>query len=76
LEFKVTDTGIGIKEEDRPKIFQMFGKLEATAQINSTGVGLGLSICKNIIDALSGYIYLAASQKNENLINKQKKSSI
>ena len=55
----MTDTGIGIKEEDRSKVFKMFGKLEATASINTTGVGLGLSICKKIIEALDGCIYLA-----------------
>lgn len=31
LQILVCDTGIGIKEEDKAKIFQMFGKLEATA---------------------------------------------
>jgi K+-sensing histidine kinase KdpD len=55
----VCDSGIGIKNEDRMKIFQMFGKLEATAKINTTGVGLGLSICKKIVEGLEGKIYLA-----------------
>lgn len=45
LEIRVSDTGIGIKDEDRNKIFTMFGKLEATAEINTNGIGLGLSIC-------------------------------
>ena len=62
LSFKVRDTGIGIKKEDRHKIFQMFGKLDATANINTTGIGLGLSICKKIAEALDGTIYLAESQ--------------
>ena len=52
------DTGIGIKKEHRHKLFNMFGKLEETAAINTTGVGLGLSICKKIVDALGGQIYL------------------
>lgn len=45
LQFKVQDTGIGIKQEDRSKIFTMFGKLESTAKMNTSGIGLGLSIC-------------------------------
>jgi K+-sensing histidine kinase KdpD len=36
----------------------MFGKLEATSQMNTSGVGLGLSICKKIVEALDGSIYL------------------
>jgi K+-sensing histidine kinase KdpD len=36
----------------------MFGKLEASAGINKTGIGLGLNICMKIIKALGGIIYL------------------
>lgn len=42
----------------------MFGKLEATSQINTSGVGLGLSICKKIVEALDGIIYLENEQGN------------
>lgn len=52
------DTGIGIKNEDKSKIFQMLGKLEATASINTSGVGLGLSTCKKIAEALNGEIFI------------------
>lgn len=52
----VKDTGIGIKAEDRSKIFQLLGKLESSASINTSGVGLGLSTCKKIIEALEGTI--------------------
>ena len=45
----VKDTGIGIKEEDRSKLFTLFGKLDSTAHINTSGIGLGLSICRNIV---------------------------
>jgi signal transduction histidine kinase len=55
----VSDTGIGIDKNDRNKIFKMFGKLDSTAQINTSGVGLGLSICKKIVEALEGEIFLA-----------------
>ena len=52
------DTGIGIKNEDKSKIFQTLGKLEATASINTSGVGLGLSTCKKIAEALNGEIFI------------------
>lgn len=58
LSISVKDTGVGIKEEDKGRLFVMFGKLEATASINTTGIGLGLSICKKIMDALGGTIGL------------------
>jgi two-component system, sensor histidine kinase len=50
----VQDSGIGIKKEDQSKLFSMFGKLEDSSQMNTTGVGLGLSICKQIVEVLDG----------------------
>lgn len=38
----------------------MFGKLEDTEQVNTTGVGLGVAICKQIVEGLGGDIILAA----------------
>ena len=58
LSVNVKDTGIGIRKEDKQKLFRMFGKLEDTANMNTTGIGLGLSICKNILNNLGGKIYL------------------
>ena len=42
----VEDTGVGIAEEDLGKLFSQFGKLHRTADINSQGIGLGLTIVK------------------------------
>ena len=47
---EVRDTGIGIKSEDMSSLFTMFGKLQRTATMNSDGLGLGLQICKQIVD--------------------------
>ncbi len=53
---EVSDTGVGIREEDLPHLFKMFGKLQSSAAINPHGVGLGLTICKMLSEALGGYI--------------------
>ncbi|TNV83902.1 hypothetical protein FGO68_gene8386 [Halteria grandinella] len=71
LEIKVCDTGVGIKEEDRGQIFQMFGKLDSTAHINTSGVGLGVSICKMITEALDGTISLANGCESEHCLQGQ-----
>ncbi len=44
LKVTVSDTGIGIKEEDRQKIFDMFCRIEKSINTNTSGIGLGLSI--------------------------------
>ena len=62
LEFFVTDTGIGIKEEDQKKLFKMFGKLSDGASVNKEGVGLGLMISNILAEILGG-------NKNEIAIN-------
>ena len=46
LMVKIRDTGLGIAQEDFPKLFTRFGKLHRTAEINSDGIGLGLTIVK------------------------------
>ena len=49
----VEDTGLGIKEKDLGKLFQLFGRLEDSSKINRTGIGLGLTISKMLSKLLS-----------------------
>ena len=42
----VEDTGTGIAHEHIPKLFNRFGKLHRTAEMNNEGIGLGLTIVK------------------------------
>ncbi len=58
LKVKVKDTGVGIKPDEKAKLFTLFGKLESAETINTKGIGLGLSICKKIVEACGGQIYL------------------
>ena len=54
LRFVVTDTGIGIKEEDQAKIFCDFQRLDQEKNRNIEGTGLGLAITKSIVDLMGG----------------------
>jgi signal transduction histidine kinase len=56
IEFIVKDTGVGIKEENLQKLFKLFGFIEATKELNTNGIGLGLHICKMIIEQFGGII--------------------
>ena len=53
---KVSDTGAGIASEDIPKLFTRFGKLHRTAQMNSEGIGLGLTIVNQIVEQCGGSV--------------------
>ncbi len=52
----VTDTGMGIKEEDIPKLFDSFQRLDALKNKDREGTGLGLSITKAFVDMMGGTI--------------------
>jgi signal transduction histidine kinase len=56
LEFKVSDTGIGIPEEALPTIFQMFKQADSSDARRHEGLGIGLFIVKKFTDMLGGSI--------------------
>ena len=56
IRVSVEDTGIGITPQDQKRLFQMFGIVKTTRQLNTKGVGLGLAICKMISNAFGGDI--------------------
>ena len=64
LRVHVHDTGKGILEEDKSKLFKMFGKLKRTAQINSDGIGMGLMICQNLVKMNDGTIEVHSEGEN------------
>jgi len=53
IEISIEDTGIGIREEDKEKLFNDFVMLGDGAKQNSQGSGLGLSICKKLAGELN-----------------------
>ena len=56
LVVKVKDTGVGIKAKDRQLLFSQFGRLHRTAEFNKDGIGLGLTIVKQIVEASGGIV--------------------
>lgn len=57
----IDDDGPGIKKEDRKKVFKPFYRLEASRNKKTGGVGLGLTIARDVINAHGGEIYLEKS---------------
>ncbi|MFD1747124.1 ATP-binding protein [Rhizobium helianthi] len=56
LRVEVQDTGIGISEEGRDKLFRPFSQVDSSISRKYGGTGLGLTICKEIIDRFGGRI--------------------
>eukprot|EP01114_Cavostelium_apophysatum_P009778 TRINITY_DN2303_c0_g2_i1.p1 TRINITY_DN2303_c0_g2~~TRINITY_DN2303_c0_g2_i1.p1 ORF type:complete len:1174 (-),score=289.93 TRINITY_DN2303_c0_g2_i1:50-3571(-) len=56
LEFRVSDSGVGIKAEDISKLFQRFSQVEATNTRKYQGTGIGLHISKQLVEMLGGNI--------------------
>ncbi len=58
LEFFVEDTGIGIQDEYKEKIFERFRQVEHELTKNYGGTGLGLSISKELVEMMGGKIWI------------------
>jgi signal transduction histidine kinase len=54
----MTDSGPGVPEQHKKKIFEKFHQVKQGRKIAGQGVGLGLAICKTIIEAHNGEIWV------------------
>ena len=64
LKIHVIDNGKGISRNDLPSLFNLFSKLKRTAHMNSEGIGMGLMICKNLVQCNGGKISVYSEGEN------------
>lgn len=65
LKFSVKDTGIGVPQEFKEKIFEKFFSLEDIETNSRRGKGLGLTFCKLAVEAHGGRIWVESEGKNK-----------
>jgi signal transduction histidine kinase/CheY-like chemotaxis protein len=58
IKFSIKDTGIGIDEKSIEQLFQSFYQVDSSISKKYGGSGLGLSICKDLIHAMGGRIWV------------------
>ncbi|MCL1814536.1 MAG: response regulator [Treponema sp.] len=58
IQFSVTDSGIGISDDQQKRLFQSFQQAESSTARRFGGTGLGLAISKSIVDMMGGRIWI------------------
>jgi len=62
IELSIADTGIGIPEQDRPRVFERFYRVEKARSRELGGTGLGLAIVKHIVEGHGGQVWVEGNR--------------
>jgi signal transduction histidine kinase len=60
IALEITDSGTGIGKEALPHIFERFYREDRSRSRDTGGAGLGLAICKSIVDGAGGTIHVTS----------------
>lgn len=62
IELTVADSGIGIPQKDRPRVFERFYRVDKARSRELGGTGLGLAIVKHIVEGHGGQVWVEGNQ--------------
>jgi signal transduction histidine kinase len=62
IEFRIADTGIGIPEDERERVWDAFYQVDSSSTREQGGTGLGLSIVKRLVDGHDGRVRIEANR--------------
>ena len=65
IQISITDTGIGIPQEEMPYLFSKFSRGKDISRLNATGTGLGLHVGKKMMEALHGTVRCESPGANQ-----------
>lgn len=71
VEFQIVDTGIGISELALPNLFKRYSQASSTHARKYGGTGLGLHICKQLVELMGGNISVRSKEKDGSMFSFQ-----
>lgn len=69
VNFELADNGVGIPDVDIPYVFERYRRSSTASQRNEKGLGLGLSLCKSIVEAHNGEISIRKNNPKGTIVS-------
>ena len=69
IEFSVSDQGVGLSKDDKRRVFEPFYQADQTMYNKQKGNGLGLAICRGIVESQNGKIWIESEKKKGSIFH-------